>query len=235
VCTHAVTLSHDDGPRIREVVADADGAVLATRPHLLSARTRRERVITYRKSVINAVRAAASVQRRLVLFSSVAVYGDGGSGSGPVTEATPVTTSLDPTAQCFAAVERMVLESPQATVLRLPETVVTNPDGPTPAAVLRSMQDQATGALQVDRAARVQFIDYRDAAAAVEFLVAHHLTGVYNVVPDAVPPPTAETFLGKLAADAGLPPPTFMGEPKTPTRPVSSAKLRAAGFTFRYP
>jgi hypothetical protein len=54
-------------------------------------------------------------------------------------------------------------------------------------------------------------------------------------VPDAVVPPTAAVFIGKLAADAGLPPFAFTGEVPAPTRPVSSAKLRAAGFTFAFP
>jgi nucleoside-diphosphate-sugar epimerase len=234
VCTEALLLSHGDGDRIREVVADAESAVLAARPRFLYTQSPRERVTAYRRSMISVVRAAASIQRRVVLFSSIVVYGDGGPGDGPVTEQTPVTTSLDPAAQSFAAVERIVLESPQATVLRLPEAVIGHPDDPDAVAVLRAMHQEVGGALPFDAAALIHVIDYRDAAAAVAFAVEHHLTGVYNVVPDTVMPPTAEAFIGKLAADAGLPPFTFAGELTAPTRPVSSAKLRAAGFTFAF-
>jgi nucleoside-diphosphate-sugar epimerase len=228
VCTEAMVLAHGDADRIREVVADADGAVLATRPRLLDARPTRERVTAYRQSMISVVRAAAGLQRRLVLFSSIAVYGDGGDDPGPVTERTPVTTSLDPAAQSFAAVERMVLESPEATVLRFPDAVTGHPDDSHPTAILQA----AGGVLPFDSAALIHSIDYRDAAAA--FVMDHKLVGVFNAVPDAVTPPTAAVFLGTLAADAGLPPFRFTGEVPAPTRPVSSAKLRAAGFAFAH-
>lgn len=212
VCTEAVVLGHDDEPRIREVTADADEAVLAARPRLLYTRSSRERVLAYRRSMIGLVRAAASAQRRLVLFSSIAVYGDGGTGDGPVDERTPVTTSLDPAAQSFSAVERMVLESPESVVLRLPDAVVGDPGDPGAGAVLRTMHGELGGTLPYDPGALIHTIDYRDAAAAVAFVVARQLTGIFNVVPDAVAPPTTEAF----------------------KPPVSSARLRAAGFTFTH-
>jgi nucleoside-diphosphate-sugar epimerase len=184
-CTDVMVLSHGDSDLIREVAGGADGAVLATRPRFRNTEPVRERITSYRQHMINVVRAAAGLQRRLVLFSSIAVYGDVGPGEGPVTERTPVTTSLDPAAQSFAAVERMVLESPEAAVLRLPETVI----GP---------GDPAAGSAHA--------IDYRDAAAAADFVMAHRLAGIYNAVPD----------------------------PAEPIRKVSSAKLRAAGFRFTF-
>lgn len=167
VCTEAMVLAHGDADRIREVAASADGTVLATRPQALAGRSPRDRVTAYRKNMISVVRAATGLQRRSVLFSSIAVYGDGGPGDGPVTEQTPVTTSLDPAAQSFAAVERMVLESPEAAVLRFPETV-TGPDDPV--------------------AKSGHAIDYRDAAAAAGFAMEHGLAGTFNVVPDSALP-----------------------------------------------
>jgi nucleoside-diphosphate-sugar epimerase len=234
VCAEAILLSHADGDRIREVVADADGAVLATRPRFRYTRPTRERVTAYRRDMINVVRAAAALQRRLVLFSSIVVYGDGGPGEGPVTERTPVTTALDPAAQSFAAVERMVLESPAAAVLRLPDAITGHPSDPDAATVLRAMCQEAGGTLPFDAAALIHTIDYRDAAAATAFVVEHRLTGIFNAVPDSVVPPTAEAFIGKLAADAGLPPFTFAGGQTAPRRLVSSAKLRATGFSFAF-
>lgn len=234
VCTEAVLLPHDDGAGIQQVVAEADGAVLSTRLPFLYTGSVRERITAYRRSMITAVRAAATVQRRLVLFSSIVVYGDGGAGEGAVTEQTPVTTSLDPAAQSFGSVERMVLESPQAAVLRLPEAIVGHPEDPDPATFVREMYQQSGSKLPLDGAALVHAVDYRDAAAAVAFVVARRLTGVFNVVPDEVAPPTAEVSLNAVAAELGLPQFSFTGEITAPRRPVSSAKLRAAGFTFTH-
>lgn len=228
VCAEAVELAHDDAERTRQLAADADAVVLAARPALLT-RSPRERVIAFR-SMVTVVRAAASAQHRLVLFSSIVVYGDGSAAAdGTVTEETPVTTSLDPAGQGYAAVERVVRQGRAGVALRLPE--VSRGFSPE---LLRQWRDVAGGTLPYHGAALTYAIDPRDAAAAVAFAVERELTGVYNVVPDEVVPPDLETYLGKLAAEAGLPPFTLTGELSSPTRPVSSAKLRAAGFAFQH-
>jgi nucleoside-diphosphate-sugar epimerase len=224
VCAEAVLLDHEDPDRVREVVRHADGVVLATRPLLPFATPVRERVTAYRRSMIGVVRAAASVQRRLVLFSSIAVYGDGATGIGPITEQTPITTALDPAAQCFAAVERTAREAREAVVLRLPEEVVGHPDH------VRDLP----ATVPFRPAALFHTIDYRDLAAVVVHVMALRLTGVFNVVPDTAAPLPAAAYLGELAAKAGLPPPTFTGELAGPVRPVSSATLRATGFRFTH-
>jgi hypothetical protein len=53
-------------------------------------------------------------------------------------------------------------------------------------------------------------------------------------VPDDAVPPTFEDTHGQITEALGLPPITFLAEMKTPTRPITSAKLRAAGFTFSH-
>lgn len=229
VCAEAVELAHEDAERTRQIAADADAVVLAPRPPLLYTRSPRERVIAFR-SMVNVVRAAASVQHRLVLFSSIVVYGDGsGAGDGAVTEDTALTTSLDPAGQGYAAVERVVRQGRAGVALRLPEVSRGfSPD------LLRQLHHASGGRLPYHGAGLTYVIDPRDAAAAVAFAVEQELTGVFNVVPDEVVPPDLETYLGKLAAEAGLPPFTLTGELASPTRPVSSAKLRATGFAFHY-
>lgn len=229
----AVAVAAEEGARVAEIVSQADAAVLGTRiPHLYAGSVP-ERLAAYRRSTLDVVQAA-TVQRRLVLFSSIVVYGDGGSDQGPVTEQTPLTTALDPAAQCFGTAERLVLQSPRAAVLRLPE-VVGHPDDPGPEDFLRAMHQQFGSKLPLDGTALVHAVDYRDVAAAVVFLLEQELTGVFNLVPDAAVPPTAEEFLGGVARAAGLPPVSFTGELPSPRRPVSSAKLRAAGFGFQFP
>jgi hypothetical protein len=59
-------------------------------------------------------------------------------------------------------------------------------------------------------------------------VVRRGLTGAYNVVSDAVVPPTNREMLDAQ----GWPPLVHRGEIATPAVPVSSAKLRGAGFEF---
>lgn len=229
----AAVLASADRDGLRALVAGADAAIFAARPRLRFASTTRERVAQYRSQLIGGVGAVTSAQRRIVLLSSMVVYGDAGPGDAPVDERTPPTTALETAAQAFSAAERLVLEWPDATVLRLPD-VVGHPDDMDDAALLRFAHEHFGGVVPFAPDALLYRIDYRDAAAAVVHTVDTGLVGVFNAVPDAVVPPDATTAFGKLAAELGLPPLEFSGSVRTPTRPISSAKLRATGFRFRY-
>src|SRR5690606_19713480 len=68
--------------------------------------------------------------------------------------------------------------------------------------------------------------------AALAFVVERGLSGLYNAVPDAEVPPTNARAFGEICAQLGLPPLTFRGEIKTPTVPISSARLRGEGSAF---
>jgi nucleoside-diphosphate-sugar epimerase len=74
-----------------------------------------------------------------------------------------------------------------------------------------------------------------DVAGGLIHLARTGLTGDYNCVPDAVRPPTNKEAFDSLADAAGIPRLEFRGELKTPTKPVSSAKLRGTGFAFTHP
>lgn len=206
VCTEVAVLRGGDPEKVRDAVLGADAAVVAVSPPPDALADRRRRATAYREILVGTARAVAGARRRVVLLSSTLVYGDGGPGDGPVDEETLRTFDLEPAAQAHATAERVVMEVPSGTVLRLP--------------LARTMPAEVCSA-----DALAYRIDYRDAAAAAEFVVAADLTGLYNVVPDATVPPTYGSLLPDVA---------FRNEIKTPTRPISSAKLRAAGFAFAY-
>jgi nucleoside-diphosphate-sugar epimerase len=232
VCKEAVLLEGTDRATVAGTVAHADAVVLAARPRVRDSMTRRGRTAQYRGPLVGSAYSVVAAHRRVVFLSSVAVYGDGGDGSGPIDEHNPLTIDLEPAAQHYAAAERVVLQSGHGLVLRLPDVY-----GPAP-----EVEDEARlrlghelgGALPVAGDALHYWIDYRDVAAAVAFGLAHGLTGIYNAVPDARVPPTFAEQFDQIAAGAGLPPVAFTGEIKTPVRPVSSGKLRDAGFAFAY-
>jgi hypothetical protein len=110
----------------------------------------------------------------------------------------------------------------------------TTSPAPHPAAAPRSPPQPSTREWfhQLDGDALIYRIDYRDAAATLDFVVTHYLTGPWNAVPDSTAPPTSREFFARLTAEAGYPDLTCRGEIATPTVPITSARLRAAGFTF---
>ncbi|HZN20753.1 MAG TPA: NAD(P)H-binding protein [Micromonosporaceae bacterium] len=241
-CAEALVVPTDDATALRAAVVDADAVMLAARPRLRFASSRRDRAAEFRRTLLLVTRSVALAQPRLLLLSSFVVYGDGrpGNGSGggkqgddPIDERAPASIALEPAAQSFSTAERTVLESGRGAVLRLPE-VTGHPDDLDDAALIRFTHEHLDGKVPFAADALYYRIDYRDAAAAAAFAVGRDLVGVYNAVPDAVVPPTVDVVFGKLTAELGLPPVTFTGEVRTTTRPVSSAKLRAAGFSFRY-
>lgn len=65
-------------------------------------------------------------------------------------------------------------------------------------------------------------------------MVSEGLTGVYNAFPDAEVPPTNAAAFAEICAAEGLPELAYRGEIRTPEVPVTSAKLRAAGFAFAH-
>ncbi|MBA2893535.1 nucleoside-diphosphate-sugar epimerase [Nonomuraea soli] len=159
--------------------------------------------------------------------------GDGHStGAGAVLdESSPTTDSPDPSPRSYLAAERAVLSAPGGAVVRIPDVHGHPADLDYPARV-RFAHSHLGGAVPFAADALLYRIDYRDAAAALAFVVTEGLTGVYNAYPDAETPPTnAEAFAAICDAE-GLPRLTYRSQIRLPVVPVSSARLRAAGFRF---
>jgi nucleoside-diphosphate-sugar epimerase len=232
VCTRAQLIDGGDWTPIAAIAGNADAVFLAARPRLRSCLTRAQRARQYRSTVLGAALAARSANRRVLFLSSTVVYGDGGpGGSQPIDERVAPTADLEPAAQTFAAAERIVLETPQGTVLRVPDVYGHRLDLEYPA-WLELAHELTSGVLPLTGQALCYRVDYRDVASAVALVLAKDLHGVYNVVPDSRRPRmVAEVFDG-LADAAGRPRPTYSGEIKTPVRPISSTKLRNTGYDF---
>jgi nucleoside-diphosphate-sugar epimerase len=88
------------------------------------------------------------------------------------------------------------------------------------------------GSVPFDGDALIYRIDYATRPEALDFVVTHDLTGVYNAVPDAVVPLPNREFFAAIPAGCGFPELTYRGEIATPAVPITSARLRAAGFAF---
>jgi nucleoside-diphosphate-sugar epimerase len=231
VCSDVAVLRGSDRAAVEKATRGADAVVLTVSPRLSRSFNAEERIAEYADTLTASAATAAAVHPRVVFTSSISVYG---SGQGElVDESTPPTEDDDASPRNFVAGEQAVLATPGGAAVRIPDVYGHPRDIDYPARV-RMAHEMLGGSVPFSADSLLYRIDYRDAAAALDFVVTQGLTGVYNAIPDeAVPPTNAEAF-GEICAAEGLPPLTFRGEIKTPTMPVSSAKLRAAGFKFSY-
>ncbi|WP_157963626.1 NAD(P)-binding domain-containing protein [Actinocorallia populi] len=231
VCSDAVVLRGSDRGAVEKATEGADAVVLTVSPRLSRSFDAESRIAEYADTLTASAVTAAAVHPRVVFTSSISVYG---AGRGElVDEATPPTDDGDASPRNFASGEAAVLATPRGAVVRIPDVHGHPRDIDYPARV-RMAHEMLGGSVPFSAEALLYRIDYRDAAAALDFVVGRELTGVYNAIPDGTVPPTNAELFGEICAAEGLPPLTFRGEIKTPVMPVSSARLRAAGFSFAH-
>ncbi|GAA2209911.1 hypothetical protein GCM10009850_053700 [Nonomuraea monospora] len=231
VCAEAVVLRGADREAVARAVEGADAVVLTVSPRLGRALDAASRVAEYADTLVASARVAVSAHPRVVFTSSGSVYG---SGTGPlIDETAPTTGDPDASPRSFVAAEQVVLGSPGGAVLRIPD-VYGHPDDLDYPARVRFAHERLGGSVPFAAEALLYRIDYRDAAAALDFVVTEGLTGVFNGYPDEVTPPTNAEFFGAICAAEGLPGLTYRGEIRMPEVPVGSGRLRGLGFRFEH-
>ncbi|MGW0808585.1 NAD-dependent epimerase/dehydratase family protein [Nonomuraea sp. NPDC002799] len=228
-CTEVAVLRGADRAAVARAVEGADAVALTVSPRLGKAFDAASRVTEYADTLVATARTAVSVHPRVVFTSSGSVYG---SGTGPlIDETTPATDDPDASPRSFVAAEQAVLATPGGAVLRIPD-VYGHPDDLDYPARVRFAHERLGGSVPFAAGALLYRIDYRDAAAALDFLVTERLTGVFNAYPDAVTPPANAAVFAAICAAEGLPELTYRAEIRLPEAQVSSAKLRGLGFRF---
>ncbi|GGV18472.1 hypothetical protein GCM10010182_44890 [Actinomadura cremea] len=231
VCSEVAVLRGADRAAVAEAARGADAVVLTVSPRPSRSFDAAQRVAEYADTLVGSARAGVAVHPRVVFTSSASVYGAGGGTA--IDEDAPTTDDGDASPRGFIAAEEAVLASPRGTVVRIPDVYGHPRDIDYPARV-RFAHEALGGSVPFAAGALLYRIDYRDAAAALDFVVTEGLTGVYNAFPDAEVPPTNAEAFGRICAAEGLPELAYRGEIRTPEVPVTSAKLRAAGFAFAH-
>jgi nucleoside-diphosphate-sugar epimerase len=230
-CGAVAVLRGSDRDAMRSAVAEADAVVLTVSPRLSRAFDAEQRVAEYADTLTATCRTAASVHARVLFASSSSVYGN---GTAPyVDESSPLTVDTDASPRNFIAAEQAVLALAQGAVVRLPDVYGHPRDIDYPSRV-RFAHEVLHGSVPFSGESLLYRVDYRDAAAALAFVIERELTGVYNAVPDATTPASNRDLLNALCAEQGLPDLVFRDEIATPRYPVSSARLRDAGFEFKH-
>jgi len=231
ICAEVAVLRGSDKEAVAAATKDADAVVLTVSPRLNRSFDAESRIAEYADTLTATAATAASVHPRVIFVSSVSSYG---AGTGLVIdESTPTTDDADASPRNFIAGEDAVLATPRGAAIRIPDVHGHPRDIDYPARV-RMAHELLGGSVPFDGDALLYRIDYRDAAAAIDFVVTNDLVGVYNAVPDAEVPPTNREFFAEICAAEGLPELTYRAEIRTPLVPISSAKLRSEGFTFSH-
>ncbi|MFG2248224.1 NAD-dependent epimerase/dehydratase family protein [Spirillospora sp. NPDC048823] len=231
ICSGVAVLRGADREAVARAADGADAVVLTVSPRLQRSFDAAQRVAEYADTLTASARTAVAAHPRVVFTSSSSVYG---AGDGALLdEEAPTTADTDASPRNFVAAEQAVLSSPRGAVVRIPD-VYGHPDDIDYPTRVKFAHDVLGGSVPFSADALLYRIDYRDAAAALDFVVTRELTGVYNAVPDETVPPTNAAAFGEICETANLPALTYRGEIKTPSVPVTSAKLRTAGFTFTH-
>lgn len=218
-----------DAAKVKEIAAGCDAIVTTVAPNVRQARNREEREATYRDALVASCESAAAANPRVLFLSSFSVYGDGGPDTGPITEATPVGNTEEPSARYYGQAEQAVLKSGQGCVLRLPD-IYGAPGDMSYAQRVKLAHEIMGGKGPFSDNARLYIINFQDVVAAAAHALRKNLTGVYNVCVDEGLPKSNKEVFDELCTRNGLPLIQFLNQIKAPTRKISAAKLYATGW-----
>jgi len=218
-----------DSARIREIAVGCDAIVTTVAPNVRQARNREEREATYRDALVASCESAVAANPRVVFLSSFSVYGDGGAGEGPITEDTPVSNKMEPSARYYSEAEQVVLASGKGCVLRLPD-IYGAPGDMSYAQRVKLAHEIMGGKGPFSADARLYIIHFQDVVAAAEHALRKQLTGIYNVCDSQTLPRTNAEVFNELCRRHDLPQLEFLGQIKAPTRKISAQKLADTGY-----
>jgi nucleoside-diphosphate-sugar epimerase len=229
-------LRGSDADAVATAARGADAVVVCAGPDARRAMSAAERAATYEDVLVataNSVVAAAPQQARVVALSSLSVYGDAANDLTEVTEDAPLTASADASPTMFQRMERAYLDGlpGRACVFRCAD--IYGAGDPPIEDKVAFAHTVLKGSVPFQGDALFYRVHVLDVVAAVEHALATGLTGVFNLTHEGVPASNRARF-DAIGAALGHGPLEFRDELKSPTRPVSVARLAATGFRTRH-
>lgn len=224
------------GAESDKVAAAADGVdaiIVTVAPNVRQTRTKDEREQHYHDVLELSCRSAAAASPRVIFLSSFSVYGDGGAGDAPITEATPVSNQEEPSAKYYNRAEQAVLGAASGCVLRFPDMYGAPGDMSFPQRV-KMAHEYFGGKTVFGPDAPLYAIHFEDVVRSVMHAVDADLTGVFNVCDDARVPPTNREVFDAICDREGLSRLEFLAQIKAPNRKISAAKIYATGYAVAH-
>ena len=222
-----------DRKQLAELASQVDVVVVSVAPPLKKSITPAQRQQIYKSVLVDTCENVSYVHERCIFLSSFSVYGDGGEGSDPVDELTPLTENQDASPMNYQLAERHILATPKGVVLRLPD-IYGAPGDLDYAERLKFSWQYMAGKVPFSAEAPLYRIHYQDVVRAVDHVIKQDLVGVFNVCENKSVPPSNATVFDRFSKDLGMEPLTFLGHIKAPNRKISSTKFCDTGFQLQY-
>jgi nucleoside-diphosphate-sugar epimerase len=222
-----VVIQGNDTAGLKTLLAETDRLVICVGA---------QRGVTYTESYLTTAQTIATIVpqlprlQQLVYTSSASVYGD--YAGAWVTETNPLQPATENT-QVLAETEAIYLSlnsaAVAATVLRLSGIYG-------PGRSLDRIFSRAAGTTRPgDGQAPANWVHRDDIAAAIDWVLTHNLSGLYNVTNDE--PPTQQQILDWVCQQYQLAPVTWdpsQPSPRNYNARVSNDKLKRTGFQFQH-
>ncbi len=220
--------------KVRAAASGCDAVVVTVSPDVRKSRTPDEREDHYRLVLEDTCASAAAVCDRVIFASSFSVYGDGGAGSDPVSEVTPLSDDDEPSTKYFRRAEEHVQSSRHGCVLRFPDMYGAPGDLSYPDRA-RLCHDYMGGNAIFSAEAPLYCIHYLDVVAALMHAIDRRLAGVFNVCDNDNLPYTNQQVFDAICDTENLPRLRFLGQVKAPARKISADRIYSTGYRVSYP
>jgi len=224
------------GHETEKVVAAAvgcDGIIVTVAPNVRNTRTIEERHQHYQQVLVRTAESAIEACDRVVFLSSFSVYGDGGSGSDPITEKNPTGNHDEPSSKYYQQSENLILGRKQGCVLRFPD-MYGAPGDLSFTERVKMAHSYFAGKTIFGADAPLYAIHFEDVVNSVLHALQKELTGVYNVCDNRRVPATNKVIFDAICDLEDLTRLEFLNQVKAPNRKVSADKIYQSGYQVQH-
>lgn len=225
-------LKGEEADKVASAAQGCDLVVVTVAPNVRNTRTAEEREAHYHQVLELSCQHAAAVCERVIFLSSFSVYGDGGSGTEPISEQTPTANHQEPSSKYYQRAEQWVLKRAAGCVLRFPDMYGAPGDLSFPERV-KLAHEYFGGKALFGADAPLYAIHFEDVVSAVLHAIDHALVGIFNVCDDTRVPATNQVVFDAICRELGLTTLQFLNQIKAPNRKISAAKIYATGYRTR--
>lgn len=233
---HADEVAILTGAEQDKVIAAAKGCdaiVVTVAPNVKNTRTVEERHVHYHDVLVKSCTSAASACDTIIFCSSFSTYGDGGTGSDPITEETPTSNHEEPSSKYYQEAEQQVLTQTGGCALRYPD-MYGAPGDMSFADRVKMSHSYFDGKTIFGADAPLYSIHFEDVVASIYHTLINGITGINNVCDNNNVPYTNKEVFDAICDEEGLERLEFLNQIKAPNRKISAQKFYDTGYSVQH-